>query len=299
MKKYNLISLVALSILVVSLPIYVISEAERMGNAQSVLRQRYIQEGATLYVENCIRCHGPDGGGVGAMPALDGLQEAEYRVLYRTIAHSPHGTAMSSWHLDQGGPLNDYEVEGLVTLIQNGGWFQVQDLAYAEDLIPVQPSATPPANPYLEMAMLEQGQGDPHECHNCHEEPDVHAGRFGLNCSRCHTLQAWAPALLTRHTFLLDHGDEGQVACQTCHIQTYSEYTCYECHDHQPEEMRDVHTQEGIYGDEVEDCARCHPTGQPDEGSLYMDGQAANPELDGLSGLEAVVQVVIELEEGE
>ena len=114
------------------------------------------------------------------------------------------------------------------------------------------------------MATLESnGEPDPHECRACHEEPAVHASRFGLNCSRCHTLQAWKPALLTRHAFQLDHGGQGEISCQTCHTHTYSEHSCYECHDHKPAQMQEVHAQEGIV--EFETCIECHPTGQEGE----------------------------------
>lgn len=198
------------------------------------------------------------------MPALDSLADADSEVLHRTIAHSPHGSAMASWHLDEGGVLNDYQVAGLVTLIQSADWSQVGELASARGV-----ALPTPAAPEVDMTLLEEGEGDPHECRACHEEPDVHADRFGLNCARCHTLQAWKPALLTRHTFILDHGGEGQIDCQTCHTQTYSDHTCYECHDHTPEQMEEVHAQEDIF--EFENCAVCHPTGQEGEGEIFRD----------------------------
>lgn len=101
------------------------------------------------------------------------------------------------------------------------------------------------------------------DCVACHEDPEVHAGQFGLDCARCHTAAAWVPAQLTRHTFRLDHGEEGEVACETCHADTYVVYTCYGCHDHQPGEMRAAHEREEIA--EFEACHECHPTGQPGE----------------------------------
>ena len=66
-----------------------------------------------------------------------------------------------------------------------------------------------PADPRAELATMEaDGQDDPHECRACHEEPEVHAERFGFNCSRCHTLEAWKPALLLRHTFVIENADK-------------------------------------------------------------------------------------------
>ena len=102
------------------------------------------------------------------------------------------------------------------------------------------------------------------DCVACHEDPEVHLGEFGLDCSRCHGVVAWTPAQLTRHIFDLDHGGGGEVACEVCHVDTYVVYTCYGCHDdHQPEEMRVVHEREGLV--DYEACDQCHPTGAPGE----------------------------------
>lgn len=103
------------------------------------------------------------------------------------------------------------------------------------------------------------------DCVACHEDPAVHAGEFGLDCSRCHTAVAWTPAQLTRHVFALDHGADGQVACEVCHEGAYVQYTCYGCHDHTPAGMAAVHVEAGVA--DLEGCAEggCHPTGQPGE----------------------------------
>jgi mono/diheme cytochrome c family protein len=270
MNKYTLISLIALALVVAALPAYALLEAERMDQAQTALSQRYVAEGADMYVENCASCHGADGTGVGAMPALNnpGLAKADRDVLYDTIAHSPHGTVMSAWHVDEGGALNSFQVEGLVTLIMSADWTEVSRLATVKGFR--EPAL---ADPYAQLATMESGTEDPHECRACHEEPELHAERFGLNCSRCHTLEAWKPALLLRHTFALDHGDKGQVACQTCHTHNYFENTCYECHDHDPEQMQTAHEQEGIY--DLDGCATCHPTGAQGEAERLGYGRGS------------------------
>jgi mono/diheme cytochrome c family protein len=279
MKRYNAIGLVALLVLIAAFPLYAYLEPGRMDDAQAVLRQEFVAEGATIYVENCAACHGAEGEGLGAMPALNNpaLASADHDLLYATIAHSPHGTIMSAWHTDEGGRLNSLQVESLVALIMNGGWSGARDLAVARGF-----SSPTPVAPEVELAMMESGEGDPHECQACHEEPAVHAERFGLNCSRCHTLQAWKPALLTRHTFFLDHGDEGRVACQTCHTENYAQNTCYGCHDHEPEQMETAHLQEEIT--EMDSCTECHPTGQEGEAARLgygLSGQAhAAPSLE-------------------
>lgn len=97
------------------------------------------------------------------------------------------------------------------------------------------------------------------DCKSCHEEPELHAGLFGLDCARCHTNDAWAPAQLMQHTFLLDHGlAVGEVStCESCHVGSYVEYTCASCHT--DDEMIAAHAGQVI--ENLNDCISCHPTG--------------------------------------
>jgi hypothetical protein len=107
--------------------------------------------------------------------------------------------------------------------------------------------------------------GTPIDCVGCHQEPEIHAGLFGLDCVRCHSTAAWLPAHLSQHTFPIDHGDQGKVECQVCHVASYAEYTCYGCHEHTPDEIREEHVEEGIVSNEIENCIACHPTGKENE----------------------------------
>ena len=258
MKTTTIISLAALLILVISLPVYASYENNRLAHAEETMRERFIQEGTDIYVQNCAGCHGISGEGVGYMPPLDNpaLAEARASQLFDTIARAMHGTAMAAWHVEEGGTLNDYEVKELVTLIQFGDW-NIVAMAALESGIDLDFS------PAVEtgLAFLEtEGGEDPHQCISCHEEPSIHANLFGTNCARCHNSVAWTPASLTKHAFLLDHGGDGDVACQTCHPANYISYDCYGCHeDHQEEEMIEFHLGEDI--SEVSDCSSCHPTG--------------------------------------
>ncbi|MFZ5916662.1 MAG: hypothetical protein ACOYZ7_07005 [Chloroflexota bacterium] len=105
------------------------------------------------------------------------------------------------------------------------------------------------------------------DCVGCHRESDLHAGSFGLECARCHIPSDWLQAQLRQHIFALDHGGGGQLACETCHSDSYVQHSCYGCHDHQPDQMRDVHEKEQIA--DFDDCITCHPSGQPDEAERY------------------------------
>lgn len=114
-------------------------------------------------------------------------------------------------------------------------------------------------------------EGTPTECAACHAEPLIHAGLFGLQCELCHSTSAWLPAQLTSHTFPLDHGGDGEIDCATCHLASYTEYTCYGCHEHEEQEMIREHREEGISAEELVDCVQCHPTGHEDEAEEHDD----------------------------
>ena len=270
MNKYDLITLNALLVLVLAVPLYAMLEPGRMQQAQAGLRRQLVADGDALNLENSAFCHGPTGEGTGAMPALNhpGLAQADSQIIYRTIAHSPHGSAMAAWHVEEGGILNNYQVEGLVALIKHGNWQQVGQLAASVGFIP--PTLANPAQDFA--AMDATAAADPHECRACHQEPEMHADRFGQNCARCHTLISWRPALLTRHNFLLDHGGQGELTCDTCHPTTYAENTCFQCHDHQPEAIQTSHAQAGMF--DVAACATCHPTGAAGEAERYAASRA-------------------------
>ncbi len=107
-------------------------------------------------------------------------------------------------------------------------------------------------------------RGTPAECYQCHEEPEIHIGVFGQRCEYCHTSEAWSPAMLQKHPFPINHGLEDsslQLQCDTCHGATYYEYTCYNCHDHQQDEVAQKHTAAGIAEQDIPRCAECHPLG--------------------------------------
>jgi hypothetical protein len=82
-----------------------------------------------------------------------------------------------------------------------------------------------------------------------------------LQCQYCHTASAWSPAELRIHTFPLNHGSTENMACTICHTLTYVQYTCYDCHEHQPEAIIETHAKAGIAPEQIPDCAACHPGG--------------------------------------
>lgn len=117
--------------------------------------------------------------------------------------------------------------------------------------------------------VAEQYIGTPADCVGCHAEPDLHAGLLGTNCANCHMTDAWRPAQLLAHTFELDHGEQGQIACATCHTTTFNDFTCAECHT--DEEIQDEHDEFTLSAAELADCASCHPTGTEEEAERIME----------------------------
>ncbi len=132
------ISLLALLVLVIVIPVYAFRETERMAQAQVALRQEFVTDAAVMYVENCALCHGAAGEGIGTVPALDNqaLREADYDTLYKTISRGRANTTMAAWHVDEGGSFNDYQVDELVALIRYVDWPLVGELAARQGLIP-------------------------------------------------------------------------------------------------------------------------------------------------------------------
>lgn len=145
MRRYLGAGFVALLVLIIALGIYATREGQRMALAQADLRENAVGDAAATYVEYCAACHGASGEGVGATPALDsdGLRGTDYDTLFKTIARGRYGTAMAGWQVDEGGMLNDYQVDQLVAMIRYVDWAQVRELAARRGMIPA--SLEPPA----------------------------------------------------------------------------------------------------------------------------------------------------------
>ena len=137
--KSTLVTFAGLFIIVLAIPIYLWQEPARLEQSQADLRQQFVDEAALIYAENCALCHGPAGEGIGATPPLnsDAIHTADYDFLYKTIARGRYGTSMTGWHQEEGGPLNDYQIEALVALLRYADWGEVQLLTEAQGMSPV------------------------------------------------------------------------------------------------------------------------------------------------------------------
>lgn len=102
-------------------------------------------------------------------------------------------------------------------------------------------------------------------CVGCHEADDPHGGDFGPDCASCHTTSRWEGATFDHEIFPIDHGARrGRPnSCTTCHTvaRDYTQYTCYGCHAHTPENVRREHEGE-VRTRDLADCIQCHVGGR-------------------------------------
>lgn len=154
------------------------AEPERMEQAQVELIQHNLDVAMTLYAENCAVCHGLDGNGIGASPALnsDALSKSDPQSLGKIISRGLYETNMPAWSKDDGGPLNDYQIDQLVSLITQGNWQFVQDRVVNLGLAPLIPFTTEP-DPQL-LASLQAMQGG--------EQLARGVTLYAENCVACH-----------------------------------------------------------------------------------------------------------------
>jgi len=112
MNRYNFFSILALLAIVISIPMYAYQEQNRLSSAQDQLQQKYIEDGAILYLQFCADCHGANGEGIGLNPSLSnlGTAQADPKLLFRSISRATHGSSMAAWHQEEGGIFNDYQI---------------------------------------------------------------------------------------------------------------------------------------------------------------------------------------------
>ncbi len=104
-------------------------------------------------------------------------------------------------------------------------------------------------------ALLQKGTRE--ECQGCHKSPtDSLHRQISGNCSQCHSQDMWVPATFDHDKyFALDR--DHNTRCVTCHVRNdYSQYTCYGCHEHTPDNLRRKHIKEGIR--DYDNCVECH-----------------------------------------
>lgn len=108
-------------------------------------------------------------------------------------------------------------------------------------------------------------------CESCHKPPaDTLHRQVAGNCAQCHQQKAWKPATFAHDKlFVLD--EDHNATCVTCHVDNdYKRYTCYGCHEHQPDKIRRKHEKEGIR--DFQNCVECHRSADEKEGKRGSHG---------------------------
>jgi len=106
-------------------------------------------------------------------------------------------------------------------------------------------------------------------CILCHQSPkdDFHnTVKSTNNCLSCHTLTQWKPSTFTHNKyFVLDKNHSTD--CKTCHTASakndFKSYTCFGCHEHSMNSIRNEHLEEGISN--FTNCVNCHKSGNEDD----------------------------------
>jgi len=140
------IGILATASIGLGLLLYMWREPVRIVEAQTNQLQTDLNEAMSLYAENCAVCHGLAGDGIGATPPLDNLalRDTDYASLAKIITRGLFGTSMPAWGKEDGGPLSDYQVDELVTLIQYGDWQETQDRGVNAGIAPLIPFTADP-----------------------------------------------------------------------------------------------------------------------------------------------------------
>ncbi|HJM89600.1 MAG TPA: c-type cytochrome [Dehalococcoidia bacterium] len=137
---------------------YAVNEGNRQEAAHEEIVEKNAERGARLYVGNCRSCHGLDGLGpegdppgfgpklnssaflvldegneFGLEPTSGGVAAGIETFLYDTIACGRTNTFMPKWSLEFQGSLSDQQISNLVTMMTNGRWDLVEEVAHEED----------------------------------------------------------------------------------------------------------------------------------------------------------------------
>lgn len=142
--------------------VYLLNEPNRRDAAAERQLDTSVHRGAETYVQFCLACHGPEGmAGEGRLGvplntpqnmSEDPVEGAEREEIIRETIERGRGEIMPAWAIDQGGPLNEEQVNDLVHLIREGGWEIAAELdrelhGGAQSTPPPAPTPDPDADP--------------------------------------------------------------------------------------------------------------------------------------------------------
>ena len=94
-------------------------------------------QGAILFDQNCVVCHGPNGEGrIGAALAKPWASVRPSLTIKSTIAEGVSGSLMPAWAQVNGGPLTDQQIDHLVAFILSRPASTVEQIAVTAEPVP-------------------------------------------------------------------------------------------------------------------------------------------------------------------
>jgi mono/diheme cytochrome c family protein len=172
-------------VLLLTFFIYILVDTNRGPSTVLADRETAVTAGQHFYAQYCIQCHGPVGEGcigpalnrVAWRPEINGdknpdFDDASHDFMKHTIqrgrASNQPGVQMPAWSINEGGALNDQQIEDVIAYIQYGDWnAALQDAASAtnmDEVLPTYPGFDDPKRvAQVKQTMLAKG------CLNCHK----------------------------------------------------------------------------------------------------------------------------------
>ena len=122
-ENYNPLIAAALGLtlaIMATFQVYALQEPARLETKNKREHLILVTQGRSLYEENCVMCHGPEGEGVDG-PALNDsnlLAKTSNDTMFSVISSGVPNTEMPAWNQQHGGPYTDQEIRQLVTFIR-------------------------------------------------------------------------------------------------------------------------------------------------------------------------------------
>jgi mono/diheme cytochrome c family protein/Zn-finger protein len=234
------------------LSVYWLLEPHRVKVEAEKMRSEAAEKGKSLYRTHCARCHGETGGpqrGIKAINSKNYLKAVDDSILYKIVERGIPRTGMVALGDNEGGPLNQEQINQLVAFIRS--W---------EKTAPALPEEAPPKERPV-FVQEEVAYAGSESCIGCHES---------LNKKH---IETWKKSSMTTKAFSLIKNEKDKTRCFPCHAtgydrekKTYKEENvgCEACHgpgEKYQEMMTGANAQEGgkiARGNALKSCARCH-----------------------------------------
>ncbi|MEZ5215112.1 MAG: cytochrome c [Ilumatobacteraceae bacterium] len=156
LERTQLLAVLLLGVIAITLPVYWLMEPQRAANADTGTTTKFVKWGAELFETtanggfNCAGCHGGMKGTGGVAPyaitdpktgeviSVSWLAPALNTVLYRfsedevrfILTYGRPFSPMSPWGLDGGGPMNEQQIQTLITYLES---IQIQPVGCTTD----------------------------------------------------------------------------------------------------------------------------------------------------------------------